>query len=153
MSGHVQENLNRIIKLEEYPYPKNLALACAWIAGNFKGEGLKILDVSERSSLADYFVIATAQNHIQLSSMSHALKKSLREAGFESVSAEGEETGWYLLDFGDVIAHLFLPTERELYDLEGLWKDAPRIEIPQDYYYSTPGSGTASSTGSAGDYF
>lgn len=153
MSGHVLENLNRIIKLEGHSYPKNLALACAWIMGNFKGEGLKILNVSEKSSLTDYFVIATAQNHIQLSSMSHALKKNLRELGFESVSAEGEETGWFLLDFGDVIAHLFLPTERELYDLESLWIDVPKEEIPQDYYYSSNGPGSTSSSGSAGDYF
>lgn len=81
-----------------------------------------MLDISQVSTFADYFVIASAQSIRQFNSLSQALDEALHAGGIRARRVEGKpDSGWVLLDFGDVVTHLFSPEERTFYDLEGLW--------------------------------
>ena len=131
---YVQSEVSKII--EENDYPKNLALASAWIMAHFKGINLKIFDSSESSSLCDYNIIASAENTIQAKTMVDEIEESLKKAGAKLVSVEGMTDGeWILLDMGDVIIHVFQELSREYFDLDSLWKDQTQVEIPQEYYF------------------
>ena len=89
-----------------------------------------LFDIGELSSFADYFLIAGGNSTRQVQSIKQHLDKKMKENGFKSYSTEGELEGqWILMDYGDLIIHLFYQPVRELYDLEGLWMEAPRIEI------------------------
>jgi len=133
----VQKEVNKIIK--EYESPKNMAMASAWILGNLKGSNLKVLDVSKTSGLADYFIIASAQNPIQAGSMAEEVAFQAKRLKQTVLSIEGKGgSDWILLDLGDVIVHIFIESVRDIYDLDQLYGEAPIVEIPQEYYSSTP---------------
>ena len=98
-----------------------------------KGKDIIALDVSERTVLADAFVIATGMNDRQVSALTDAVDEALAKAGFEKKNVEGYHTGkWILLDFGDLIVHVFDVESRAFYDLERIWRDAERMEIPEN---------------------
>ena len=89
-----------------------------------KAVDLKVIDISEVSVLADYFVIANGTNRSQIQAMADAVEETLGRAGYTIKQAEGYNTAnWILLDFGDVIVHLFDEKDRLLYDLERIWRD------------------------------
>lgn len=89
-----------------------------------KGEQLRIVDISHISALADFFVIATASNENQLNAMADAIDESLHREGFDPKQVEGKASGgWILLDYSDVIIHLFDRQNRLFYDLERVWRD------------------------------
>ena len=89
-----------------------------------------LFNVAEMSSFTDYFLIAGGNSTRQVQSMERHLVKKMKENGLKSYGIEGELEGqWVLMDYGDLIIHLFYEPVRELYDLEGLWIEAPRIEI------------------------
>ncbi len=135
----VDKEISKIIKNKKFSYPLNLAMAATWMLGNQKGESLKVLEVKDISSLADYFVIASATNATQAKSMADNISVQLKKHGFAARSIEGlHESDWVLLDFGDIIVHVFLDHARQVYDLDDVWKAAKRIDIPSDYYNSTP---------------
>ena len=91
-----------------------------------------LLDLRSLTTIADYFVICTAGNERQLRAVLKALDEDLVGAGARNPRVEGSpETGWVLLDFGDVIAHLFAPEQREFYRLERLWKQAQPVVVVQ----------------------
>lgn len=121
-----------------YEYPKNMAMASAWILGNLKGVNLKVLDVSSTSSLSDYFVICSATNPTQAQSMGQEVLTQLKRHDHQALSKEGwsADSDWMLLDMGDIIVHIFLETSRNVYDLDNLWTEAKTVEIPQEYYFS-----------------
>ena len=137
---YVTQEVKKIYDDKSLEFPKNMALASAWILGNKKGINLKILDVKGKSSLSDYFVLASAQNIIQARAMAEEILGQLRKHGAKSISIEGLESqaDWILLDLGDILVHIFLDTSREVYDLDSLWSEADQVEIPQSYYFSTP---------------
>jgi ribosome-associated protein len=86
-----------------------------------------VLDISRLLFLTDYFVIATADNSIQLRAIADEIERRLGEAGLKPLGVAGrQEARWVLLDYVDVVVHLFLPEARSYYDLELLWGDAPR---------------------------
>ncbi|RMH37532.1 MAG: ribosome silencing factor [Deltaproteobacteria bacterium] len=94
-----------------------------------------LLDVGELCSYADYILIVSARSDRQVGAICDAVLGSLKERGQRPLGTEGETSGqWGLLDFGDVIVHVFHHPTREFYDLESLWSDAPRvpIDIPDD---------------------
>ena len=96
-----------------------------------KAEDLSVLDIGKVSSLADYFVIANGTNSRQTQAISDAVQDALRERGLRPLGVEGQQNGeWILLDYGDMIIHVFSPEKRMFYDLERLWKTAPRIPVP-----------------------
>ena len=94
-----------------------------------KAEDIAVLEIAGLSPLADYFVIATSKNKAQTDALVYACAAGAEKNGAKIIYAEGQDAhGWTLLDFGDVLAHIFAPKERAFYDLERLWADAKRIE-------------------------
>jgi len=90
-----------------------------------------LLDIRGVASFADYFVIASGGAVRQIQAMMEAVDEAVSADGVEPMGREGEAgSGWVLLDYGDVIVHLFAPEERAYYDLEGLWHAAvPVVRI------------------------
>jgi len=100
-----------------------------------KAEDIVVLDLSADSDVADLFVVATAQSEPQTTALSKSVVEALHRSGEKPLSTEGVEKGqWALLDFVDVIVHIMLPRTREYYKLERLWNDAPRFDVPEDYF-------------------
>lgn len=94
-----------------------------------KGEDVKILDISEISTLADYFIIAGGTNINQVQAMADNVQEVLGRAGHMTKNVEGYESGnWILLDFGDIIVHVFDNENRLFYDLERIWRDGKVID-------------------------
>ncbi|MFC1839006.1 ribosome silencing factor [Thermodesulfobacteriota bacterium] len=92
-----------------------------------------LFNIGEMSSFADYFLIAGGNSSRQVQSISRHLAKKMREKGFKSYGTEGEFEGqWILMDYGDLIIHIFYQPVREFYDLEGLWLEAPRLDIEEN---------------------
>lgn len=107
-----------------------LATICAKAALDNKAEDLVVLDVRELSSFTDYFIIMSGRSSRHVQGLAEALEKSMRSKRISAANAEGIQEGmWVLLDFGDVVVHIFYHEQRSFYDLEGLWHDAPRVEI------------------------
>lgn len=87
------------------------------------GNDIRIYDVRRRSSITDYFVVASAGSKPQLKAISEHVNVSLKKQGVASVRRGGEpESGWLFLDYVDVVIHLFLPETREYYAIEELWE-------------------------------
>ena len=90
-----------------------------------------LLDVTGLVSYADYLLILTGTSVPHVQALADALRGRAKRDGIVTVSVEGEKTAkWALLDFGDVVVHVFQPAERGYYDLEGMWGEVPRVEIP-----------------------
>jgi ribosome-associated protein len=97
-----------------------------------KAESITALDVSDLTSYTDVLVIITGTSSRQVSSISEHICRSLKKIGRKPMGTEGTQEGqWVLLDFGWIIIHIFDAATKELYDLEGLWADAPRIDLRQ----------------------
>ncbi|NLA74145.1 MAG: ribosome silencing factor [Deltaproteobacteria bacterium] len=89
-----------------------------------------LLNIGGMTSFADFFLIAGGSSTRQIQSIGRHLVEKMREHGFKSYGTEGESEGqWILMDYGDLIIHLFYEPIRAFYDLEGLWMEAPRIEL------------------------
>jgi ribosome-associated protein len=89
-----------------------------------------LLDVRGMASYADYLVLASGESERQVAAMADAVSQLLKPRGVRPVSTEGQEGGsWVLLDYADVVAHLFQEDSRVFYDLEGLWADAKRVTV------------------------
>lgn len=110
----------------------DLALALAQVADDRKGVDITVLAVQEISFLADYFVIVTGYSHVQVRAIARAMEDQIRETWQQSpLRTEGQAEGsWVLQDYGDVIAHIFLPHEREYYNLEAFWGHAQKVALP-----------------------
>ena len=108
--------------------PGQLARAAADAASDKKASDVLLLDIREVTTFADYFVICSGSNRRQLQAIAEAIDERLREQGAHLFHREGDaETGWVLLDFGDIIVHILGPKEREYYDLERLWNGAKTV--------------------------
>lgn len=93
-----------------------------------KGKDISILDIGNVSVIADYFVIATADNVRQVEALSDAVEDKMFKAGFELRKKEGvAESGWILMDYNDIIIHIFDIEQRLFYDLERIWSDGKKI--------------------------
>lgn len=152
----ISKEVTKIINDDKYDFPLNIAMASAWILAHFKGLNLKIVEVKNISSIADYFIIGSTNNTIQASSMSDEIVGQMKHNGINLLSREGgRESDWILLDFGDIIVHVFQDTVRDVFDMEELWKNAPKISIPNEFYESsiTVPSDDESNSKSGNDYF
>jgi len=88
-----------------------------------------LLHVEALTSVADYFLITSGSSTRQVQAIFRHIERTLRDAGLRPYGAEGEQEGqWVLMDYGDVIIHIFYQPLREFYDLEGLWIEAPQVE-------------------------
>ena len=152
---YVKKEVEAILSDKSFEAPLNLAMATAWIMGNFKGLNLKVLDLRKASSIADYFVIASAGNPTQAAAMAEEIAFQMRGLGIEALSREGlkHSTDWILLDYGDVIVHVFHEPARTIYDLDLLYKNALSVEIPESYYFSTPESERRGGNDDGRNYF
>lgn len=108
----------------------DLARKCAVAADDKKASDVVILDVSQLTSFADYFIVCSAPSERQVQAIVSNVEDAMRESGFKPIGVEGLETcSWVLVDFGDFIFHCFTDAAREYYDLEGFWIDAPKIDF------------------------
>jgi ribosome-associated protein len=107
-----------------------LAKTCAKIALDAKAEDVIILDVQGIASFTDYFVIMNGRSTRHVQGLAEAIEGAFRSKRIKASHAEGLQEGmWVLLDFDDVIIHIFYYEQRTFYNLEGLWHDARRIEL------------------------
>ena len=137
---YLSNEVEKIFNDKSLEFPLNMAMTSTWILGNLKGINLKILSVAKSSSLAYYYVLASASNSTQMRSMADQISKQLGRFEVEIKSKEGFcNADWLLMDCGDIIIHIFLESSRETYDLDNLWRDAKNIEIPSSYYFSFDG--------------
>ncbi len=108
---------------------KGIAVECANIADKKKAQNIIILDISKLTSVTSYFVICTGINERQLYTIADEIEKELKKLSIKKYGIEGyREAKWILIDYGDVIVHLFDKEMRSYYDLELLWGDAPKVK-------------------------
>ena len=113
------------------PTPQELAEFCAKCADDKLAENVKVISVGAVSSIADYYVIATANSEPQLHALCSELERRVRDKyKLHPTRTDGVGTGgWNLIDFSSVLVHLMTPEMRDRYNLEGLWGDAPTIDV------------------------
>lgn len=104
----------------------------ALAAQSRKAEDIVALDIHEISSIADTFVICSGTNPRQVQAIAEAVEESLRTQGLRPIGWEGRgDSNWVLLDYGELVVHVFSEEKRKFYDLERLWKNAPRLSMPE----------------------
>jgi ribosome-associated protein len=105
---------------------------CASVAAENRGREIVIIDLRKLTTLVDFFVIASGTSRRQIHTVADEIDRTLTQLGEKRIGIEGyNESHWVLLDYGDVVVHLFDDNTRRYYDLENLWGDAPRIEWEQ----------------------
>lgn len=110
---------------------KMAKLACEALEEH-KGGDIRVIDISEISTIADYFVIASASNTSQMQALVDAVEEKLYRAGYQDASQEGNQrSSWVLIDYKDIIVHVFSKEDRLFYDLERIWEDGKMID-PKD---------------------
>jgi ribosome-associated protein len=106
-------------------------------AGEKKAIDIVVLDLREIATFTDYFVIASGTNERQVQAISDGVVDTLKKAGTPAARVEGYKTAeWILLDYGDFVVHVFDDKARKFYDLERLWRESKRVELPAE-----PGGG------------
>lgn len=120
----------RAASRSEHTEAEQIAEKAAQAALEKKGEDVRIIDLRDRGSYADFLVVVSGGSDRQLDAIAGEVEKTLKDAGQKLVGSEGHSGGrWVLLDFGDLIVHVFHVEERGHYDLEGLWADAPQKRV------------------------
>ena len=113
--------------------PKKVALAVAEAALDRKALDVEILDVSGKVDYADYLVLCSGTSDRHVQAIADNVEQELRKKRLTMLGIEGlPESQWVLMDFGDVVVHVFSGELRSYYDLEGLWIDAARVPVPAD---------------------
>lgn len=111
---------------------KEKAFKIAKFLDNKKALDIKILELKDLTIITDYFIISSAESITQVKALTEYVEEQMKKSGFKPLGIEGfEYAHWVLLDYGDVIVHIFLEETRHYYDLERLWLDAPRIPFQQ----------------------
>jgi ribosome-associated protein len=117
---------NTITSHDDIARSRALAVDIADIIAETPAADTRVIDIHEHSSVADVFVICSGENERQLRAIYRAIIDEMGKAGTDPIRTEGDTTsGWMLLDFGDVVVHVFDKDLREFYDLEGRWENAP----------------------------
>jgi ribosome-associated protein len=124
---------------QEGPSPdaQRMAIAAAQAALDKKASDVEIIDVTGKVDYADFLVLLTGGSDRHVGAIADAVDQSLAKLGYNAISVEGLPRGeWVLIDFVDVVVHVFQESSRSLYDLDGLWMDARRVRLPE----ATPNS-------------
>jgi len=109
---------------------REIAIRTGEILSSKKAEQVVVLGIAEQSSFADYFVNATAMNERQMSALSDEVEDRLAKDALIPKNVEGKpSSGWILMDYGDIVVNIFLPQQRELYQIEKIWGDGEFIAI------------------------
>ncbi|MDP9034623.1 MAG: ribosome silencing factor [Myxococcota bacterium] len=110
---------------------RETATAIAIAALDKKAAGVEILDVAGKVDYADFLVLMTGRSDRHAQALAQGIEEALRKKGVRAMAVEGMPQGnWVLMDFGDVVVHVFRDDARHLYDLDGLWLDAQRLPVP-----------------------
>ena len=114
------------------PHSQQQALSIARAALEKKASDVLILDVRELTSIADYFIVASGESERQVKAIANHIAREISTAYHVTPLIEGAGTSmWILLDFGDIVAHVFKTDIRQYYGLEKMWADAPRLPLPE----------------------
>ncbi|KIX11361.1 ribosome silencing factor [Dethiosulfatarculus sandiegensis] len=125
--------MNRRSRPKRPETTRDMAFLCAAAGLDKKAQDLILLDVAELSGYTDFFLLASGRSTRQCAAIAENMARVMKKAGLKPLSITGlKEGGWVLLDFGDVVVHVFHQPVRELYDLESLWSDAPKVDIKID---------------------
>ncbi len=110
------------------PTPRQLALAAAEVCDEKKAKDIVVLDVRKVTTISDYFIICSTSNERQARAIAEDLRLKMRDLGRSEMGVEGLQDGrWVLQDFADFVLHIFHESQREFYDIEGLWADAKQV--------------------------
>ncbi len=109
-----------------------LALACVEWARDRKALDPVVIDLRDRSPFTDFFVVLSGRSDRQVKAIVESIVQGMKAARVPILGTEGESRGqWVLVDAGEVVVHVFYAPQRSVYDLESLWSDAPRLELPE----------------------
>ena len=108
---------------------QNILKIAANALNSKKARQLKALKIDDLTTLADYFLIATATSSTHVRALADEVDEKLKDAYVEPHHIEGKSTGWIVLDYSSVIVHVFTPAEREFYNLDSVWSDAEEISL------------------------
>lgn len=112
--------------------PREMAKMACHALSEKKAEDIRIIEIGEISVLADYFIIASGANSHQLQAMVDAVDEELERAGHHARQVEGNQhSSWILMDYGDIIVHIFSREDRLFYDLERIWRDGKQITVEE----------------------
>lgn len=118
---------------EAFKDSKEKSLFCAKAALEKKAFNVTILELKKASSLTDYFLICSGRSDRQVQAIAESIEEKMSEKGARPLGEEGMREGrWVLMDYDDVVVHIFYDPVRRHYDLEGLWIEAPRIDPPEE---------------------
>jgi len=110
--------------------PKELALTAVKALNEKKGQEISAIEITDLTTIADYFVIATGTSNTQINALCGAVEKALDEQDEHVLRREGYRDGtWVLLDYGSVVVHVFSNEAREFYSLERLWSDGKAVDL------------------------
>jgi ribosome-associated protein len=114
------------------PDAQRMAIAAAQAALDKKASDVEIIDVTGKVDYADFLVLLTGGSDRHVGAIADAVDQSLAKLGYHAISIEGlPRADWVLIDFVDVVVHVFQESSRSLYDLDGLWMDARRVRLPE----------------------
>lgn len=112
---------------------KEIALKAAEILLNKKAIDVVVIDITEKSSFADYFVIASGGSERQVGTLADEIEDQFGKEGILTKSVEGKKTsGWILMDYGDVIVNIFTTEQRDRYNIEKIWSDCNFLTIDEN---------------------
>ena len=109
--------------------PKELLFSAVKILDKKKGMDIKALEITELTSVADYFLLVTGTSSTHIRALADEVDEELSKLGVQPDHIEGKSTGWILLDYKSVVVHIFTQSERELFNLEKLWGDAKEVDL------------------------
>src|SRR5215207_9427867 len=129
-----QPNVRPTAEAEDADSLDERVLAALHAAGEKKALEPVVLDLREIASFTDYFVIVSGANERQVQAISDEVYETLKKSGHTSARVEGYKTAeWILLDYGDFVVHVFEQKARKFYDLERLWRESKRVELPPEF--------------------
>jgi ribosome-associated protein len=112
---------------------KKRVILCVNAALEKKAKNIIILNMQKVTSFADYSIVCSGTSDRQVQSIAQAIEENMKKSGFLPLGIEGERTArWILMDYADIIVHVFYEPVRDFYDMERLWPDAPKMEIDHD---------------------
>lgn len=127
-----ERNTEQDLSQVDISEPQALAQAAAAAAAGKKATDIRILFLGELLGITDFFVLVSAGNARQLATVAEEVEAQLKQRlGRAPKRREGQpDTGWLVLDYGDIVVHAFTAEQRGYYDLERLWRDAPALPVP-----------------------
>lgn len=130
MTTHSQADFTSEQQTPLSAHMDKLALEAASAAADKKARNIVVLDIHELTPMADYFVICSANSGPQMEAIAKAIRDKLAELGLKMRGSEGmDEAKWVLMDFGDLVIHVFRQEERDFYNIERLWGDARMVQF------------------------